>query len=73
MLLLKGSLFGLATFFVGTIVYTVIALQRESSAKAIGLNVISYMTIYNPYFWAAFVACLVLGCAMVATWPARVS
>lgn len=71
MLLLKGSLLGLGIFFVGTIAYTLFALQREGSTNAIGLNVIRYMTIYDPYFWAALVACLVLGCAMVATWPTR--
>jgi len=71
MLILKGSLFGLAIFVVGTIAYVVLTLQRESNAGATSLNLIRYLTIYNPYFWAAFVACLVIGCAMVAAWPAR--
>ena len=72
MFLLKGVSLGFAIFVVGTLAYMLIALQR-SSAGATSLNVIRYLTIYNPYFWAALVACLVLGCAMVAAWPVRIA
>jgi hypothetical protein len=72
MWILKGSLLGFGMFIVGVIVYLVLWLRADaqlSEAKAIGLSVISYLTIYNPFFWASLVASIVIGCAMVRSWP----
>jgi hypothetical protein len=75
MWMVKGTALGLSLFFVGAVVYIVLALRAESqhsNAAAVGLNVIKYMTIYNFYFWASFVAALVIGLAIVKTWPTGV-
>jgi hypothetical protein len=75
MWMLKGFLIGVVMFVVGAIVYMVLALRADaqhSEARAVGLGVISYMTIYNPYFWASLVAALVIGCAVVQSWPTGV-
>ncbi len=69
MWILKGSLLGLGLFIVGTLLYlTVVARPRANSA--IGLTVITGLTIHNTLFWAALVASLVIGCAIVGSWPA---
>ena len=72
MWMLKGAPLGLVFFSVGAIVYLVLWLRADSQfsdAKAIGLSVISYLTIYNPFFWALLLASIVIGCAMVRSWP----
>lgn len=46
--------FGVAVFVVGAFNYTIAdfsADAQESSARAVGLSAIAYMTIYNSYFW----------------------
>lgn len=76
MWMLKGLLLGAAMFVVGAITYLVLALRADaqhSESRAVGLSVISYLTVYNPYFWASLVAALVIGCAIVRSWPTGVS
>ena len=74
MWMLKGIFLGAGMFVVGAIIYVVLALQADaqhSESRAVGLSVISYMTVYNPFFWASLVAALVIGCAVVRSWPGR--
>jgi hypothetical protein len=76
MWILKGTFLGVGLFFVGAIIYLVLWLRADSQfsgAKAIGLSVISYLTIYNPFFWASLAASLVIGCGRVRSWPAGIS
>jgi hypothetical protein len=71
----KGIFLGAAMFAVGAIVYLVFAVRAEmagSEARAIGLTVIQALTIQNPYFWVALVACIVLGVSIVRSWPNNV-
>jgi hypothetical protein len=67
MWILKGSLLGLGLFIVGTLLYLFIA-ARPRANSAIGLTVITGLTIHNTLFWAALVASLVIGCAIVGSW-----
>jgi hypothetical protein len=69
----RGLLLGSGVFVIGTLIFLWFAvLNPARSATATGLSVITGMTIGNPFFWAALVACLVLGVSVMASWPVRV-
>ena len=71
MWVLKGGLLGLLFFVIGSFVFLIAATWQSDSHHATGLSVITGLTIHNAFFWAAFVASLVIGCAIVRSWPAR--
>jgi hypothetical protein len=77
---LKGTFIGVSMFAVGAVVFTLLFLRSRGPLLAgpgqhwaISINVISQLTIYNPWFWAAFAACLMIGLAIAASWPGRFS
>jgi len=61
MWILKGSLLGTGLFLVGTFFFLIVVLRPFRSNTA----------IHNPLFWAAFAASLVIGCAIVGSWPVK--
>jgi hypothetical protein len=69
MWIVKGALLGTGLFLVGTAFFLVAVASPLRANKATGLSVIAGLTIHNPLFWAAFVASLVIGCAIVGSWP----
>lgn len=69
MWILKGSLLGTGLFLVGTVFFLIVAAMLFRANRAIGLSVITGLTIHNSLFWAAYVASLVIGCAIVGSWP----
>jgi hypothetical protein len=71
MWILKGSLLGVALFVAGLSLFLFAALRPFHADRAIGLNALGGLTIHNPMFWAALVASLVIGCAIVYSWPSR--
>jgi hypothetical protein len=72
MWIVKGVSLGTAFFLVGTIVFLFLTVFSPiESNKATGLSAITGVTTQNPFFWAALVACLVLGVCLVASWPVR--
>ena len=66
---IKGIFLGLGMFVVGCVVYIMAVMGSGGRNTATGLSVLSYLTIHNPYFWAALVSSLVIGCAIVVSWP----
>jgi hypothetical protein len=75
MWVLKGTFIGISIFAVGAAVFMLLSLRSISGGKqmAIGIRVILLATIYNPWFWAAFVASIVIGLAIARSWPGRFS
>ena len=71
MWILKGSLLGTGLFLVGTFFFLIAVVRPFRSNTAIGLSVITGLTLHNPLFWAAFAASLVIGCAIVGSWPVK--
>ena len=69
MWILKGSLLGLGLFVFGTLLFLIAAAGPFRANRAIGLNVITGLTIHNLWFWIALAACLALGLAIVGSWP----
>jgi uncharacterized membrane protein len=65
MWILKGISLGLGLFFVGSIVYIVDALSPIETNKATGMSVLLALTVWNPWYWVAFVSTLTLSCWLV--------
>jgi len=69
----KGLLLGAGFFVAGTFAFLILSnLGPLQTSHATGLSVITGITIHNPLFYVALVACLALGCAVVGSWPVRV-
>jgi len=69
MWILKGSVLGTGLFLVGTFFFLIAVVRPFRSNTAIGLSVITGLTIHNPLFWAAFAASVgdrVRDCGFVA-------
>jgi hypothetical protein len=80
MWILKGTFLGISIFAVGAVVFLLAFLRSRGpllagpgQQRATGLTVISHLTVYNVWFWAAFAACLVIGWAIAASRPGRFS
>jgi hypothetical protein len=71
MWILKGTLLGTGLFLVGTIVFLIATVGPFRANRAIGLSAITGVTIHNPLFWTAFLASLMIGCAIVRSWPVK--
>jgi hypothetical protein len=65
MWILKGILIGLGLFFVGSILYISNALRPLEPNKATGVSVLLALTVWNLWYWIAFVATLALACWFV--------
>jgi hypothetical protein len=73
MWIIRGLLLGFGLFVMGTLVFlkfTVFSPTAHSAAT--GLSAIQAYTTQNPFFWAALVACLVLGVSIIGSWPVPV-
>jgi hypothetical protein len=71
MWILKGVSLGAGLFFLGSFLFLIMWLRPFASGMAIGLSAIAGITILNPFFWVALVACLALGVSIVGSWPVR--
>lgn len=72
MWILKGALLGFWLFAFGTMAFLYFTVFRPSTpGRATGLSVITLYTTQNPWWWAALVACMVLGYALVRSWPGK--
>jgi hypothetical protein len=63
MWIVKGTFLGISIFAVGAVVFLLAFLRSlagPGQQRAIGLTVISHLTVYNVWFWAAFAVGLVL-------------
>jgi hypothetical protein len=65
----KGVLLGFGLFFLGSLVYVGNKLRPFEAQKATGVSALTAPTLYNPWWWIAFVITLAVGCAMVRYWP----
>ncbi len=72
MWILKGTLLGTGLFLLGAVLFLIAATGPFRANRAIGLSAITGLTIHNPLFWVAFFASLVIGCAIVRSWPVAV-
>jgi hypothetical protein len=72
MWILKGSLLGTGLFLVGTVLFLIATTGPFGANRAIGLSAITGIATHNPLFWAALLASLVIGCAIVGSWPVAV-
>ncbi len=78
---LKGTFLGISIFAVGAVVFMLLSLRSIGGSLIAGpgrqmgidIRVISLATIYNPWFWAAFAASIVIGLAIAASWPGKFS
>ncbi len=72
---LKGTFIGTSIFAVGAAVFMLLSLRSISGGKQMAIDIrgVSLATIYNPWFWATFAACIVIGCAIARSWPGRFS
>jgi hypothetical protein len=80
MWILKGTFLGLTIFAVGVTTFLVAffrslgpLLAGPGQHYSIDIRTIFHVTTQNIWFWAAAVACLVIGWAIVASWPGRFS
>jgi hypothetical protein len=81
MLGLKGTFLGITIFAVGTFVFMLLSLRSIGGAliagpgeqMSIDIRSVWLVTIYNPWFWAAFAASIVIGWAIAASWPGKFS
>jgi len=69
MWILEVNLVGTGLCLVGTVLFLVGTLGPFKGNRAIGLSAITGVTIHNPLSWITFVASLVIGCAIVRSWP----
>jgi len=69
MWILQGVVLGTGLFLLGTVVFLAVAAGPFRTKAAIGLSVITGLTIHNPWFWVAFFGSLLIGCAILASWP----
>jgi len=61
MWLLKGTIYGIVAFaFFGLIFF--FSRFGFSTHKAFSLRTLEFLTIHNPWFWAAFVLMVCTGC-----------
>lgn len=65
MWILKGSLLGILMF----LVLFAFRYGRYFYRTLMGPGVISLLTIHNVFFWLGLVGCVLLGCAIVGSWP----
>jgi hypothetical protein len=80
MWVLKGTFIGVTIFAVGALAFMLLSLRSMGPLLAgpgrhwsIDIRSISLTTVGNPWFWAAFAACLVIGCAIARSWPGKFS
>ena len=74
MWIVKGTFLGAWLFAFGTIAFLYFALFRNlPHLSAVSLNLITGLTTQNTWWWVALVACIAIGCALIGSWPRKVS
>ena len=74
MWILKGMFLGAWLFWFGTIAFLWSAIYRHMSPHtAVDVRLIAGLTTQNPWWWASLVASVVIGCALVRSWPSKSS
>src|ERR1700682_3680231 len=68
---LKGTFIGISIFGIGAVVF--MFLGRSFGASTVDIRIISRATVYSAWFWATFAACIVIGLAIVRSWPGKFS
>jgi len=70
----QSALLGAWLFGFGTIAFLYFAVYRNLPRNtAVAADILTRLTSENPMWWAALAACLVLGCALVGSWPRKSS
>jgi hypothetical protein len=68
----KGTLLGAWLFSFGTIAYLYLALYRHLQPQtAVGVDLITHMTIQNVLWWTALATCLAIGLFITRSWSGR--
>jgi hypothetical protein len=72
---LRGTLIGISIFAVGAAVFSFLSYRNISGGQqmSVDIRMIPLTTIYNPWFWATFVASIVIGLAIARSWPRKFS
>jgi hypothetical protein len=81
MWILKGAFVGVTVFAVGVTVFLLAFFRRSGpifrgssgGVASLDINTILHLTTHNVWFWAAFAASIVIGWAVVVSWPGRFS
>jgi hypothetical protein len=74
MWIVKGTFLGAWLFAFGTVGFLYFGLFRNlPPLSAVSLNLISMLTTQNGWWWVALVTCIVLGLALVRSWPGKPS
>ncbi|PYU15583.1 MAG: hypothetical protein DMG37_04635 [Acidobacteria bacterium] len=74
MWILKSIFLGVWLFGFGTIAFLWLAVYRHMAPHtAVDLRLIAGLTTQNPWWWASLVAGVILGCALVRSWPGKAS
>jgi len=70
MWLLKGIVLGVVLFVIGFFVYAFAVARRIHLSAEYGFgDLLTTLTVRNPYIWLAFTGSLMIGYAMVRCWP----
>lgn len=73
MWIVKGLLLGTGFWVFGTFAFLFFVVLRPFRAShATGLTVLTGATVFNPLWWLALVGCLLLGVALIGSWPTPV-
>lgn len=73
MWVLKGTFLGISIFGIGFTLLTLPTQWGSENQTSTDIRSIYAATIYNPWMWAAFAASIVIGLAIVRSWPGRFS
>ncbi len=58
-------------FIFGIIAFLYFAIRKLGGGMIEDPTVFASRTIQNPLWWVALAACIVLGCALVRSWPGK--
>jgi hypothetical protein len=69
----KGILLGVWLFSFGTIAYLYVVLFRRlpPGPGSIDVRTFAFLTVSNPAWWLALVACLSIALIITHSWPGR--
>ena len=80
MWVLRGTFLGMSIFGIDAVVFMLAffrsmgpLLAGPGQQSSIDIRSISLLTVGNPWFWATFAACLVIGLAIARSWPGKFS
>jgi hypothetical protein len=74
----KGVFLGFGLFLAGLVLMAIVSITwavtrgQVQHSQAIGLGVVYGQTLGNPFFYVALLGCVLIGIAVVASWPTPV-